>query len=162
MSAAEARRIALRVHADQLDGSGEPVLMHIRRVAAAVTPRSARTVAWLHDLLELSAAVPHEALAELSAAQRTALELLTRTPSESDERYLRHVARIASAPGSAGKIARAVKLADLEDRVVHPVVRPSGWAPPYATALELVRAACGRSAQAVDLTSAASFRAAGA
>ena len=71
---------------------------------------------------------------ELSAHGLTALELkvlglLTRRPEES---YELHVLRIAHAPGAAGSLARAVKLADLEDHLSEAPAVPG--APPYAWA----------------------------
>jgi hypothetical protein len=57
-----------------------------------------------------------------------ALELLTRQAGESYELY---ILRIAYAPGAAGRLARVVKLAELDDHVARP------WDPgdpPYAWA----------------------------
>src|SRR5437763_6059929 len=49
----EARALACRIHAGQVDRSGRPLLEHVGRVAAAV-PAEAATVAWLHEVLERS------------------------------------------------------------------------------------------------------------
>ena len=57
-----------------------------------------------------------------------ALELLTRREGES---YELHVLRIAHAPGAAGRLARAIKLADLDDHLAQPWAcgdPPYGWA----------------------------------
>jgi hypothetical protein len=53
-----------------------------------------------------------------------ALELLTHAPGEPYEVY---VCRIANAPGLAGRLARIVKLADLDD---HLAVQPAPMTPP--------------------------------
>jgi hypothetical protein len=58
-----------------------------------------------------------------------ALELLTHAPGEPYEVYVR---RIAEAPGPAGRIARIVKLADLDDHLAHATIPLD--APPYAWA----------------------------
>ena len=60
-----------------------------------------------------------------------ALKLLTHSPGESYEVYMR---RIADARGQAGQLARTVKLADLNDHLSHPLI-PAG-APGYAWARE--------------------------
>src|SRR5215208_7130530 len=57
-----------------------------------------------------------------------ALELLTRFSFES---YKLYVLRIANAPGEAGRIARSVKLAELDDQLRRPALRGD---PPYAWA----------------------------
>jgi hypothetical protein len=55
-----------------------------------------------------------------------ALELLTHAPGEPYEVYVR---LIADAPGAAGRLARIVKLADLEDHLAHEAIPAD--APPY-------------------------------
>jgi hypothetical protein len=37
-----------------------------------------------------------------------------------------------------GRLARLVKIADLQDRCLHPRVHPDGWSPPYARGLALL------------------------
>jgi hypothetical protein len=124
-----ARSIALVCHYGQRDRFGELVVEHLARVAAAVPPE-AQATAWLHDALESSATEPDElALQGLSDVELAALELLTRVPSELYELY---ALRIAHAPGEEGRLARQVKLADLDDHLVHRHA-PDG-APPYAWA----------------------------
>jgi hypothetical protein len=124
-----AHRIASRHHVDQRNRFGDPVIDHVERVAAAV-PADARATAWLHDLLELCPAA-HRQLrgGDLTRTELKALELLTHAPDEPYEVYVR---RIADAPGPAGRLARIVKLADLEDHLAHPSIPAS--APPYAWA----------------------------
>ena len=106
-----AREIACRHHAGQHDRAGELLIEHVARVAAAVPPAT-RPVAWLHDLLERTAVRPAELEADgLSAVERAALELLTRSP---DEPFASYVLRIVHAPGPAGELARTIKAADLQ------------------------------------------------
>jgi hypothetical protein len=124
-----AQRIASAGHRGQCTRFGDSVTAHLERVADAV-PAEARAVAWLHDLLEL---VP-DAEARLrgrglTPAQAGALALLTRGAGEP---YETHVGRIVEARGNAGRIARMVKLADLEDHLSHERI-PAG-APPYGWA----------------------------
>ena len=57
-----ARRIAERALRGSLEASGTPVLFHVRRVAKA-SPILARSVAWLHDVLEDSSVSEEELLA---------------------------------------------------------------------------------------------------
>jgi hypothetical protein len=89
-------------------------------VAAAV-PEPARVTAWLHDLLERTDLTIEQLRAQwASPDELSALALLTRT---TEDDYRAYIHRIADAPGQPGALARAVKLADLED---HPC-RPARW-----------------------------------
>jgi hypothetical protein len=139
MEADRARSIAEQLHGDDFDEDGGPLLLHIRRVADR-TPPEARTVAWLHEVLEHTTLTEHELLADgLSDDELRALRLLRRTgDTRSDRVYMAHLDRIARAAGHSGDLARAVKLADLKDRLLHPRVRPDGWSPPYARGLQLL------------------------
>jgi hypothetical protein len=129
MDPAQARSIAHCSYGYQRDRFGDLVVEHAARVAAAVPPE-AQATAWLHDVFELSAADPAELCGEgLTRAELAALELLTRMPSELYELY---VLRIAHAPGEEGRLARAVKRADLEDHLAHQRIPYD--APPYAWA----------------------------
>jgi hypothetical protein len=124
-----ARGIARRSHVGQRDRFGEPVIEHVERVAARVPPE-ARATALLHELLELTSIERGQLRARgLSAIELGALELLTR---RTDEPYRAHVMVIANAPGRRGRIARLVKLADLEDHLARSRIPPD--APPYAWA----------------------------
>jgi hypothetical protein len=129
MDATDARSIAQFSHVGRYDRFGEPIIDHVERVAAAVPPE-ARAIAFLHDVLEHS----DTSVAELRAAGLTLneleiLKLLTRAPNES---YEAHMLGVAYARGAEGRIARVVKLADLDDHLAHPDL-PDG-APPYAWA----------------------------
>jgi hypothetical protein len=125
--------IASRQHEGQRNRFGDPVIDHVRRVAAAVPP-DARATALLHDLYELCPAAHRQLRGkDLTRTELEALELLTHA---SDEPYEVYVRRIADAPGPAGRLARTVKLADLEDHLAHRSIPAD--APPYAWARELL------------------------
>ena len=134
-----ARRIAEGALRGSLEANGTPVIFHVRRVAKS-SPDFARSVAWLHDVLEDSSVSEEELLASgLTDEELRALRLLTRGgDSRSAEHYLSHISHIARSSGSAGEIARAVKRQDLADRQRHPNRRPDGWHPPYQAALALL------------------------
>jgi hypothetical protein len=141
-----ARAIARAVHGGDRPLEGESLLGHIERVAALV-PDWARSVAWLHEVLEQSAMREQDLLSRgLSDDELRALRLLSREDSGSDLVYLGHIKLIAQADGAAGRLARAVKRADLEDRLRHPLVRSNGWSPPYESALQMLKRAGRRDA----------------
>lgn len=89
-----------------------PYIRHPLRVMLAV-PAKAQVVAVLHDVIEDTGQWPPEGF--LTRDEKMALELLSRT--DDAESYSEYVATIAIAPGEAGEIARAVKLADLHDNM---------------------------------------------
>jgi hypothetical protein len=62
---------------------------------------------------------------QLTPVELAALDMLTRRAGESYELY---VLRLAYAPGAAGRLARTVKLADLDEHIAHAWVP---GAPPY-------------------------------
>ena len=142
MNLARAQLLATRAHRGQRQPTGEPLIAHVRRVAAA-TPESARPVAWLHEILEWTSVSEEKLLAYgASDDELRALRLLTRSLGGSSESgYLAHVTMIARAHGPAGVLARAVKVSDLEDRLRHPVRGTGGSRPPYERALALILAA---------------------
>jgi hypothetical protein len=124
-----ARAIAMACHHGQRNRFGDLVTEHLSRVAAAV-PADAQATAWLHDALESTGADPADLSRQgLTAVELAALELLTRTP---EELYDLYALRIAYAPGEEGRLARTVKLADLDDHLTHH--QPPDGAPPYAWA----------------------------
>lgn len=134
-----ARQIAERALRGSLEASGTPVIFHVRRVAKA-SPIFARSVAWLHDVLEDSSVSEEDLLASgLTDEELRALRLLTRDrDNRSEKQYLSHISLIARSSGSAGEMARAVKRQDLADRQRHPNRRADGWHPPYQAALALL------------------------
>jgi hypothetical protein len=134
-----ARLLAERLHANDYEEDGTALLEHIRRVAGRVGA-DVQVVAWLHEVLEWTAVPEHELLREgLDSEQLRALRLLSRAcDTRSDGVYLAHVALIAHAADRSGRLARLVKIADLQDRCLHPRVRLDGWSPPYARGLALL------------------------
>src|SRR4051794_4780056 len=133
METADARALAHQVHIGQRNRHGDLFTEHLERVAAGVPPE-AMTVAFLHDVLEHS----HMTLAELdryglTPDERAALVLLTREP---DETFEAQSLRIAFDRGPGGRVARTVKLADLDDHLSSRRVRgapPYGWARMHVT-----------------------------
>jgi hypothetical protein len=125
VDAATARSIAHSSHAGQRTATGATLDEHVERVAAGVPPE-ARVVAFLHDVLERTETGRDELVsAGLTDVELAAVELLTRRPGESYELY---VLRVAHARGPEGRLARMVKMADLDDHLRFP--RPAG-APHY-------------------------------
>jgi hypothetical protein len=139
MEALRAQAIAERLHRHDHEEDGTPLLRHIGRVARLV-PTEALPIAWLHEALEWTAASERMLLTEgLTAEELRALRLLNRrSDSRTSRIYLAHVELIARAAGHSGHLARIVKIADLEDRRVHPHIRSDGWSPPYARGLRLL------------------------
>jgi hypothetical protein len=127
-----ARGIAYYSHHGRRDRLGELQIEHVIRVVAAVPP-PARTTAWLHDVLEHSD-TPSDTLREqgMTDLEEEALDLLTRRDGEAFEL---HMLRIAHAAGQAGDVARAIKIADLDDDLARLALSPLRWdLPPYAWA----------------------------
>jgi len=147
-----AELVAARAHRGQLQPTGEPLIAHVRRLAAA-TPEFACPVAWLHEVLEWTSVSEQQLLAEgVSDDELWALRLLTRTVGRSSESgYLTHIGMIARAGGPAGVLARAVKVAELQDRLRHRSAAANGARPPNERALRLiVTAAAGERVPATD------------
>jgi hypothetical protein len=125
----DARNIAYARHGERRNAAGEPIVQHLERVAASV-PAEAKTVAYLHDVLEHSDASIADLEAEgVTPVELEAVELLTRDP---DESFQAHTLRITYAKGPEGRLARTVKLADIDDHLSRggsiPSHRPYGWA----------------------------------
>ena len=125
----DARKLAYARHGERRNAAGELFVKHLERVAASV-PGEARSVAYLHDILEHSDVSVADLEAEgVTAVELEAVQLLTRHPEESFEA---HTLRIAYARGPAGRLARTVKLADIDDHLPREASsashRPYGWA----------------------------------
>ena len=77
----------------------------------------------------------------MTELEEAALGLLTRAQ---DERFELHMLRIAHAPGPAGDVARAIKLAELNDLLAQSAEDPLRWdLPPYAWARRHIAGAMG-------------------
>jgi hypothetical protein len=139
---APAQLLARWSHRGQRQPTGEPLIAHVSRVAAA-TPEFARPVAWLHEIFEWTSVSEEKLLAYgASDDELRALRLLTRTlGGGSEASYLAHITMIARANGPAGMLARAVKVSDLEDRLRHLGPGTGGSRPLYGRALRLILAA---------------------
>ena len=144
MDSAVASAIARRAHLGQTDRFGGRVIDHLGRVAVAVPP-NARSVAWLHDILERTStnieALRRDGLTPLEAA---ALELLTRRDGEAYEAY---ALRVTFASGDEGRLARVVKRADLDDHIA--MAPPVLDTPPYAWARQHIASAQRRNRELV-------------
>ncbi len=106
-----AMAIAAKAHEGQVDKTGRPTLDHCRRVAAGVDGLRAKTVAYLHDVVEKNETWSTTRLAAegFDGAITSAVDAMTR---RSGEAYFDFARRAAAHP-----LARAVKRADLEDNV---------------------------------------------
>jgi hypothetical protein len=131
--------LAERLNAEDYEEDGTALLEHIRRVAFSVEA-DVRVVAWLHEVLEWTAVPEHELLREcLDSEELRAPPLLYRAhDARSDGVCLAHLRLIARAAGPSSRPAREAKIADLQDRCLHPRVRADGWSPTYARGLALL------------------------
>jgi hypothetical protein len=110
----DARKIAYARHRERRNAGGELIVEHLERVATSV-PGEAQTVAYLHDILEHTDASVADLEADgVTPVELQAVQLLTRNPDESFEA---HTLRIAHANGPEGRLARTVKLADIDDHL---------------------------------------------
>ncbi|WP_026820993.1 HD domain-containing protein [Arthrobacter castelli] len=116
MSAMEQKAItiATRAHQGQTDKTGHPYIEHPARVAKNVTHHAsaadletARTVAWLHDVIEDT----HMALKELATMFPpevvTSIDAITKRHNENPDSYYTRI--------RSNRIALAVKHADIDD-----------------------------------------------
>jgi (p)ppGpp synthase/HD superfamily hydrolase len=108
---ARALEIATATHDSQKDKTGGPYLGHLERVAEAVDTLDEKIVAYLHDVIEKGPGWTRARLeAEgFSPAIVSAVDALTRREDEDDDAFVRRAA--------SNRLARAVKLADLEDNL---------------------------------------------
>ncbi|MBU5668612.1 GTP pyrophosphokinase [Peptoniphilus sp. MSJ-1] len=100
--------VAIKAHKGQKDKGGKPYIFHPIRVSLNAQDYDAKVVALLHDLIE-DTDYKIEDLDFLNENQKEALLLLTH---DEDASYLDYVIDIKK-----NKIARCVKLADLEQNM---------------------------------------------
>ncbi len=107
----QAIHIALEAHEGQTDKTGRPFFEHCQRVALLVSGDEARTVAYLHDVVEKGKGWTLDRLKEEGFPARilSAVDALTRRPGEPDEQFIHRAA--------AHVLALSVKRADLEDNL---------------------------------------------
>jgi len=103
-----AEGLARRCHAGQVDRVGAPYIEHPRAVAGLLDgcPETWRAAAWLHDVLEHTAATAADLTAAGVPAEVVRLvEILSRRPGED---YLDYVGRVCADPAAV-----RVKIADV-------------------------------------------------
>ena len=112
MNVIDALALARELHAGQVDKAGEPYIWHPVRVMMRLPSGSsddAKIAALLHDTIEdcgVSGAALVARGVPLAAVQ--IVELLTRSPAQGYEQFIRVIARFGGDPS-------AVKRADIED-----------------------------------------------
>lgn len=104
----KARRVALMAHKGQVDQAGVAYHHHPERVAARVEGEDAKTVAWLHDVVE-DTKVTRDDLLDCGFPQHVvdAVTVLSKNKGQSLDAYYQGV--------KANPLALAVKLADVAD-----------------------------------------------
>ena len=102
-----AKALATRLHAGQVDKSGQPYIGHPGRVAARLEDPEAQVVAWLHDTVEDTSLTLAEVEARFGADTAAAVDAVTR---RSDETWSDYIDRVQAHP-----LARRVKISDLID-----------------------------------------------
>ncbi|NTJ61660.1 metal-dependent phosphohydrolase [Agrobacterium rhizogenes] len=107
----QAIHIALEAHEGQTDKTGRPFFEHCQRIALHVSSDEARTVAYLHDVVEKGRGWTLDRLKEEGFPTRilSAVDALTRRPDEADDQFIHRAATNA--------LALPVKRADLEDNL---------------------------------------------
>ncbi len=106
----KAIRIALDAHHGQLDKSGRPYILHPLRVALGMKDEKELLVALLHDVLEDSDYTDDDLLRHGFSAEIVAASVcLVHAEGEEYSDYIKKV--------KANKLARRVKLADLQDNL---------------------------------------------
>jgi (p)ppGpp synthase/HD superfamily hydrolase len=102
--------LATQAHVGQMDKVGQPYIFHPIRVMLRVSDPSARMVAILHDVVEDTSVTLDDLIrGGFPPEVVEAVDLVSR---RDDETYEQFIERLAPNP-----IARAVKLADLEDNM---------------------------------------------
>jgi hypothetical protein len=111
--------IAATAHSGQLDKAGEPYILHPIRVMQRVSSPEERMAAILHDVVEDTPWTLEMLRPEgFPPAVLAAIDALTKRPGEDYRVYLGRVSR--------QRIARTVKLADLEDNLdIGRIARPT-------------------------------------
>lgn len=104
-----ARQIAEAAHAGQEDKLGRPFMSHLERVAVMVDGPRAKTIAYLHDLIEKAPGWTEGRLVE-EGFENDIIEAVDALTRRSGEDYLGFARRALE-----NENARPVKLADLID-----------------------------------------------
>lgn len=103
-----AMAIAKSAHRGQTDKTGKPYIGHPERVAARVSGRDEKTVAWLHDVVEDSDWTLDD-LRDYGFSERVieAVDAISHRPGEPRDDYYQRV--------KANPLALTVKFADIAD-----------------------------------------------
>jgi (p)ppGpp synthase/HD superfamily hydrolase len=127
-------QVALEAHDGQADKVDRPYFEHSQRVALLVSGDEARTIAYLHDVVEKGRGWTLDRLKEEGFPTRiiSAVDALTRRAKETDEEFVR---RAASNP-----LALPIKKADLEDNLWQ-VEQTGGAAEKYQRGLDILHEA---------------------
>ncbi|KQY21725.1 MULTISPECIES: HD domain-containing protein [Rhizobium/Agrobacterium group] len=113
MNLETAIKLATDAHASQVDEAGEPYILHPLRVMLAMKTNDQRIVAVLHDMVGDS----HWTCNDLSSQHGFRAEIVEAVAALTrfrGEYYFDFIRRLAPNP-----IARAVKIADLRDKLNH-------------------------------------------
>lgn len=105
-----AQSFAAKVHASQRDKGGNPYINHIEGVAAGVESVEAKTVAYLHDVLEDTATTEDDLKKEGFPAE--IIEAVKTLTKDKDETYEEFIKRVGKNP-----LATKVKLSDLANNM---------------------------------------------
>ena len=125
-------QVALEAHEGQADKIGRPYFEHCQRVALLVSGDEARTIAYLHDVVEKGRGWTLDRLKEegFPSPIISAVDALTRRSGESDDEFVRRAASNA--------LARPIKQADLEDNLWQ-AEQTGGDAQKYRRGLDILR-----------------------
>lgn len=134
--------LATAAHAGQIDKAGAPYILHPLRLMLRVQTDAERLAAMLHDVVEDTPFTLDDLRRfGFGADVVDAVQALTKRPDEkgTDDGYFRFVERAARHP-----VARAVKLADLEDnmdlsRIADPTEKDHERIERYRRAVEIIR-----------------------
>ncbi len=121
-----AAKLAAEAHSGQTDLTGEPYILHLKRVARMTNSSDEATVAWLHDIIE-DTPITSADLKAYGFKPRVvkAVEAITHLPGQPDDEYMDQVAR--------NPLAVTVKRYDLLDHVNHKakgIYGQVGWEAP--------------------------------
>lgn len=105
-----AQSLAAKVHASQKDKGGNPYINHIEGVAAGVESVEAKTVAYLHDVLEDTVTTEDDLKKEGFPAE--IIEAVKTLTKYKDETYEEFIKRVGKNP-----LATKVKLSDLANNM---------------------------------------------
>ena len=142
-----AMMVAKLAHKGQFDKAGEDYFLgHVTRVVGKVAQShdlvnsghlpQAVSVAYLHDVVEDTDVTIYDLANVFEDDIAAAVGVLTR---KKDEQYFAYIHRVAHTSISFARIARRVKIADLEDHLERKEFIPESLVKRYEKALEILR-----------------------